>query len=237
MGIFDGYHTANIHTMSTTEGVGTQGPPGVGFKQTSSGDYDLQNKIMFNVKTQNDVSDDSDYDSIKKDYGSAVNKEYLRNNFLKRNKTNVYFDLRGYSIQNSEVYDPDSWNDKTITNKEYVDLRDNLKADKTELNKKADLETSDEQTFKGIINVPDFDSGYSNMSNVMNKKYVDQKVDKNVSAPQRLKSRLQVPDYNDSSHSSADVVNVKYVNDFFLNKKTGGSLDNSITFNLANDQQ
>ena len=122
MGIFDGYHTANIHTMSTTEGVG--------FKQTSSGDYDLQNKILFNVKTQNDVSDDSDYDSIKKDYGSAVNKEYLKNNFLKRDKTATYFDLRGYSIQNSEVYDPDSWNDKTITNKEYVDLRDNLKLTK-----------------------------------------------------------------------------------------------------------
>ena len=56
-------------------------------------------------------------------------------------------------------------------------MKDNLKADKTELNKKADLETSDEQTFKGIINVPDFDSGYFNMSNVMNKKYIDQKLD------------------------------------------------------------
>ena len=106
-----------------------------------------------------------------------------------------------------------------MTNKEYVDLRDNLKADKTELNKKADLETSDEQTFKSIINIPDFDPGYSNMSNVMNKKYIDQKVDKNVIAPQRIKSRLQVPDYNDSSHNSSDVVNLKYINDFFLNKK------------------
>ena len=156
---------------------GKDGEDGIGFKLTTSGDYDLQNKILFNVKTQNDVPDDSPYETIKKDYGSAVNKEYLNNKFLKKDKTGVYFDLKGYSIQNSEVYDPDSWNDKTITNKEYVDLRDNLKADKTELNKKADLETSDEQTFKGIINVPDFDSGYSNMSNVMNKKYIDQKVD------------------------------------------------------------
>ena len=153
---------------------GKDGKDGVGFKQTSSGDYDMDNKILFNVKTQDDVPEDSDYDSIKKDYESAVSKNYLRNNFLKRDsKTQTFFDLRGYSIQNSEVYNPDSWNDKTITNKEYVDLRDNLKADKTELVKKADLETSDEQTFKGILNVPDFDSGYSNMSNVMNKKYID----------------------------------------------------------------
>ena len=92
--------------------------------------------------------------------------------------------MKGYSIQNSEVYDPNSWNDKTLTNKEYVDLRDNLKADKTELNKKADLTTDNEKTFKSIINVPDFDGGYSNMSNVVNKKYIDQKVDKTVLAPQ-----------------------------------------------------
>ena len=137
---------------------------------------------------------------------------------MKRDKTGVYFDLRGYSIQNSEVYDPNSWNDKTITNKEYVDLRDNLKADKTELNKKADLETSDEQTFKGIINVPDFDSGYSNMSNVMDKKYIDQKVDMKTLLTQKLKSRLQVPDYNSSSH---DVPNLKYLSNTYLNKKTG----------------
>ena len=104
------------------------------------------------------------------------------------------------------------------------------------MNKKADLETSDEQTFKGIIDVPDFDSGYSNMSNVMNKKYIDQKVDMKTTVTQKTSSRLQVPDYDNSSHNSADVVNLKYVNDFFLNKKTGGSLDNSITFNLANDE-
>ena len=95
MGFFDGNHIANAKTDS----VGTQGPPGVGFKQVSSGDYDMDNKILFNVKTQDDVPDDSPYETIKKDYGSAVNKEYLKNNFLKRDKTGVYFDLRGYSIQ------------------------------------------------------------------------------------------------------------------------------------------
>ena len=150
---------------------------------------------------------------------SAVNKEYLKNNFLKRDKTGVYFDLRGYSIQNSEIYDPDSWNDKTITNKEYVDLRDNLKADKTDLDKKADLETSDEQTFKGIINVPDFYSGYSNMSNVMNKKYIDQKLDMKTTLTQKILSKILIPNFDDSDHSGSQAVNVRYVNNFFLNKK------------------
>ena len=152
---------------------GKDGKDGVGFKLTSSGDFDINGKVLFNARTNPDASDDDDYDTIKKDYHSIPNKEYLNNHYLKRDKNGIYFDLKGMSLQNSEVYNPNSWNDKTITNKEYVDLKNNLKADKTELAKKADLETSDEQTFKGIINVPDFDSGYSNMTNVMNKKYID----------------------------------------------------------------
>ena len=97
----------------------------------------MDKKKIFNLETQDDVPDDSDYETIKKDYKSVPNKEYLNNHFLKRNKSGVFYDLKGYSIQNSEVYDPNSWNDKTITNKEYVDLRDNLKADKTELDQKS----------------------------------------------------------------------------------------------------
>ena len=113
-------------------------------------------------------------------------------------------------------------------------MRDNLKADKTELNKKADLTADNEQTFKGIINVPNFDSGYSNMTNVMNKRYIDQKLDMKTTVTQRLESRLQVPDYDSSSHNGSDVPNLKYLSDTYLNKKTGGSIDNSIAFNSLN---
>ena len=238
MGLFDGEHTAKI-----TDSVGKQGPPGIGFKQTSSGNYDMDNKILFNVKTQDDVPEDSDYVTIKKDYESVVNKEYLKNNFLKRDsKTQTFFDLKGYSIQNSEVYDPNSWNDKTITNKQYVDMKDDLKADKTELNKKADLETSDEQTLKSIINVSDFDPGYSNMTHVMNKKYIDQKVDKTVIAPQRLLSRLMIPNYKSSDHSIYDTVNKSYV-DTELQKisdltgvlKADGSVSMDSDLNMGNN--
>ena len=159
-----------IHTNNIAD---IRGKDGVGFKLTPSGDFDIDGKILFNARTNKDANEDDDYDTIKKDYQSVPNKEYLNNHFLKRDKTGVFYDLRGLSIQNSEVYNPSTWNDKTITNKQYVDLRDNLKADKTELDKKADLSTNDEQTFKSIINVPDFDPGYSNMTNVMNKGYID----------------------------------------------------------------
>ena len=55
--------------------------------------------------------------------------------------------------------------------------RDHIETVKAEVDlklaNKADLTTNNEQTFKSIINVPDFDQGYSNMSNVMNKGYID----------------------------------------------------------------
>ena len=227
MGLFN-----DKQISQTPDVVGQQGPQGVGFKLTTHGNYDMDNKILFNVKTQDDVPDDSDYNTIKKDYESVVNKEYLKNNFLKRDsKTQTFFDLKGYSIQNSEVYDSNSWNDKTITNKQYVDMKDDLKADKTELNKKADLSTNDEQTFKSIINVPDFDPGYSNMSNVMNKKYIDQKLDMKTTILQKLKSRLQVPDFDGSKTNQSDVPNLKYLSLKYLNKEAGGQLQNSILFN------
>ena len=206
MSYSNGLLQSNDHGVLTVKGP--RGEPGVSFKQTSSGDFNIDNKILYHVKTQDDVPSDADYETILKDYKSAVNKEYLKNNFLKRDKTGVYFDLRGYSIQNSEVYNPSTWNDKTITNKEYVDLRDNLKADKTELAKKADLETSDEQTFKGILNVPDFDPGYSNMTNVMNKRYID-------------------TNYMTKT-MGANLTQI--VQDTYLSRKTGGLMENSIRF-------
>ena len=187
---------------------GRDGKDGAGFKLTSSGDFDINGKVLFNARTNPDAFDDDDYDTIKKDYHSIPNKEYLNNHYLKRDKTGIYFDLKGMSLQNSEVYDPNSWNAKTITNKEYVDLKNDLKADKTELAKKADLETSDEQTFKGILNVPDFDPDYSNMTNVMNKRYID-------------------TNYMTKT-MGANLAQI--VQDTYLSRKTGGLMENSIRF-------
>ena len=213
---------------------GMDGKDGVGFKLTPSGDYDMNGKAMYNIKTQADIPDDSDFESIKRDYESGVNKEYLINHFLKRDKNGVYYDLRGLSIQNSEVYNPSTSNAKSIPNKEYVDMKDDLKADKTDLDKKADLETSDEQTFTSILNVPDFDPGYSNMTNVMNKKYIDQKLDMKTTLLQTIKSRVQIPNYDASASNESDLVNIKYLSAKYLNKEAGGQLQNSLLFNSFN---
>ena len=156
------------------------------------------------------------------------NKEYLNNHFLKRDKTRVFYDLRGLSIQNSEVYNPSTWNDKTITNKEFVDMRDNMKADKTELVKKVDLETSDEQTFQGIINMPDFDSGYSNMSNVMNKEYIDSrdtlKADKSYADNTFLTKNTGAILANTLQSKASKI----YVDSTFLTRTQGNVLANSL---------
>ena len=153
MSYSNGLLQSNSDVASSVKGP--RGEPGLGYKLTSSGDYNMDNKILFNVKTQDDVHEDSDYDSIKKDYESAVNKEYLRNNFLKRDsKTQTFFDLRRYSIQNSEVYNQNSWTPKTITNKEYVDLKDN------EI--KATAKAYTDSTF--------------HLSNTLNKDYIDTEI-------------------------------------------------------------
>ena len=207
---------------------GKDGKDGVGFKLTSSGDFDINGKVLFNARTNPDANEDDAYDTIKKDYQSVPNKEYLNNHFLKRDKTGVFYDLRGLSIQNSEVYNPSTWNDKTITNKEYVDMRDNMKADKTELVKKADLETSDEQTFQGIINVPDFDSGYSNMSNVMNKEYIDSrdalKADKSYADNTFLTKNIGAILANTLQSKASKI----YVDSTFLTSTQGNVLANSL---------
>lgn len=69
---------------------------------------------------------------------------------------------------------------------------------------KADLNIGVEQTFNSIVNVPNFDPGYSNLSNVMNKKYID----------------------------SQDLIKADktYLDVNFLNRKTGGTIENMIQF-------
>ena len=75
------------------------------------------------------------------------------------------------------------------------------------------------------------------------KGYVDNKVnskaDLSKTTTQTSQGRVQVPDLNPLSHTGSDVVNVKYIDGIFLNKKTGGTLSNPITFlnSLPNNQK
>ena len=53
-------------------------------KLTQSGDYDLDNKRIYNLDTPDDHKIDDDYNTKVKDLTSAVNKGYLNDKFLKK---------------------------------------------------------------------------------------------------------------------------------------------------------
>ena len=67
-----------------------------------------------------------------------------------------------------------------------------------------------------------------------NKKYVDNqigtKADLSKTTTQTFQGRVQVPDFNSGGHNGSDIVNLRYIDGIFLNKKTGGTLNNPITF-------
>ena len=73
-----------------------------------------------------------------------------------------------------------------------------------------------------------------NSRDLTTKNYVDNqmgtKADLSKTTTQTFQGRIQVPNFNSGSHSGSDIVNLKYINYTFLNKKTGGSLGNSISF-------
>ncbi|KAL9987991.1 hypothetical protein ACROYT_G002382 [Oculina patagonica] len=221
MGFFDGNHTANAITGS----VGKEGPAGVGFKLTTSGDYSMEKKKIFGLKTQDDIPFESD--DYPKDLGSAINKRYLKQNCLTKSKNGIDFDARQGNIHNTENWYPGLYGPTSLVSKQYVDMRDtDVKTEfDTKLTDKADLSTNDEQTFKSIINVPKFDSGYSNMSNVMNKEYIDSrdalKADKSYADDTYLTKKTGAI----LASSKASKV---YVDSTFLTKSVGNGLAQSL---------
>ena len=71
-------------------------------------------------------------------------------------------------------------------------------------------------------------------SSAANKNYVDNqmgtKADLSKITTQTFQGRVQVPDFNSGGHNGSDIVNLRYIDGIFLNKKTGGTLNNPITF-------
>ena len=161
----------NITSVKGEKGPpGPPGPPGIGFKLVGP-DYDMDEKKIFRLKTQPDVKIDADYDSYVLDMKSGVNKEYLKLNCLTKDDAGNNFDANQSVIHNTEPYYDGLYQKTSLVSKEYVDLMDTNLEQK--IQNKADLSTNNEQTFNSIINVPNFDPGYSNMSDVMNKGYID----------------------------------------------------------------
>ena len=62
--------------------------------------FDMDDKRIYNLDTQDDHKVDDDYNDIIKD----LKKEYLNSKFLKKNKNENYFDLRQKIIRNTESY-------------------------------------------------------------------------------------------------------------------------------------
>ena len=73
--------------------VGPTGKDGIGFKLDSDQNFDLGNKKMVNLEVLPDYKTDDPYEYRVKDLKSVVNKEYLNENFLKKDPASNYFNL------------------------------------------------------------------------------------------------------------------------------------------------
>ena len=226
MSYSNGLLQPNNNNITSVKGdKGDTGPRGIGFKLIGS-DYDMNDKKIFKVKTQADVPIDADYDSYALDLSSAVNKGYLKLNCLTKDTEGNNFDANQSVIHNSEPYYDGLYKKTSLVSKEYVDLMDSNLNQK--IQNKADLSTNNEQTFNSIINVPNFDQGYRNVSNVMNKEYIDSrdalKVDKSYADDTFLTKTVG----GVLAHSILNKADKSYPDNTYLTKAVGGVLAQSI---------
>ena len=134
------------------------------------------------------------------------------------------------TFQNIDVANPIT--NSNPTTKTYVD---------TNLNTKLDKISNDNLNMNSNI-VTNSGRPVGN-NDLTTKVYVDNQLTDKASLSkttvQTFQGRVQVPDFNSGSHNGADVANLTYLNSTFLNKKTGGSMSNSITFisSLPNNQK
>ncbi|KAL9981246.1 hypothetical protein ACROYT_G009921 [Oculina patagonica] len=104
---------------------GEKGDPGVGFDVTPEGNFNLNKKRVIGLKTPDDVAIDDSIENYSRDLETAVNKRYLNQFFLKKNRNETVFDCAGLSLQNTEVYYPSLYNDRSVPNVGYVSVEDN----------------------------------------------------------------------------------------------------------------
>ena len=146
------YSNGLLPSESSSTTSPQRGLPGVGFKLTDDGNYDIDGKRLTNIADSTDDSDavslkvlkehsqvsqnnyhlqpienlndhkvDDAYDDIVRDLKSVVNKEYLNENFLKKDKDGDYFDLKQGVIKNSVPYADGSYDNNTLVGKAFVD--------------------------------------------------------------------------------------------------------------------
>ena len=90
------------------------------------GDLDMGTNNILKVENLTDYKDTDPYDYRVKDVKSVVNKEYLNEKFLKKDKDDNNFDLRGNIVRNCEPYYDGLFTDNDLVSKAFV---------RTEINK------------------------------------------------------------------------------------------------------
>ena len=99
----------------------------MGFKLDSGKTFDLDNKKVMTMEVLLDHKTDDPYEYRVKDLKSAVNKEYLNENFLKKDPAGNYFDLNNV-VKNNEIYYDGLYDNNDLVSKKYVDVQ-NAKQD------------------------------------------------------------------------------------------------------------
>ena len=84
------------------------------------GDLDM-NSNTYLVESLNDHKVDDAYEDIVRDLKSVVNKEYLNEKFLKKDKDNNNFDLKQKTINNCEPYYDGLFSENSLVSKAFVD--------------------------------------------------------------------------------------------------------------------
>ena len=190
------YHNG---VLTSNNSIGPQGLPGIGFKLDANNDYDIQNKKMVNVKEgthNNDVVTKSQLDSeianisimdtsqfVKKsgstmtgdlilqpqsypihgDTNKVISYNTARNIFLSKKEGGSMLqslDMNNHFVTN--VKDP--VNSDHGVNKKYVD---------NSVKNKADLSKTTKQTFQGRLQIPDFNSGQNDGSDIVNLNFIN----------------------------------------------------------------
>ena len=90
---------------------------------------------------------------------------------------------------------------------------------------------------KKLTNVKNGDNENDVMVKSQIEEYVENsvtnKADLTKTTTQTFRGRVQIPDFNSSSHNGSDIVNLRYLNSNFLNKNSGGVLNNPISFLIS----
>ena len=126
MGLFNDVGDQTIHKQPGPEGpqgptgptgpTGRQGPPGPGFKKTSDGNYDAEDKKLENLQKCVDEKD-------------ATNKKYVDDQFTPIMMTRNVFS-KGISMQDGRIEGlPDPASELDAARKKYVDDRDKVMKD------------------------------------------------------------------------------------------------------------